>query len=465
MHFNIRMVVLFILATAPSLSPVISRANSLPVLVGSVDLGVVYPLAHVNVTATLHNTGPQPVRITRIASRNSRNESKVKFGSGMVKPNGSLAVEIDFDVPERTGGMSRMLDVYAGMPEQRIGEISIKGFVDWIVNPVTLVNDFGFWNVHEPIQKSLTFETRPGEDVRLTKVLSEGKYFRAVVAESGRSLVVTSLKSPPSWGVVDDSILVSTSSHSQSKLLFHLRGEARGEVVPSTYLVSFDPVRVGESPEQTVRVRDETGHRLNIGSVTVKGTTISSSVRDCVPVDDTCKFLTLSLPPQKLGEPPRGVIELALPDYQSVLAIHYTGVVIGKNTQIRNLNEEIEKSKERSADSPISISSVLKDATSSVSPLETPMPPGNSPLITWKIAGEGSVYGYEIYRASSESGTFSRVNDEIIRRLDSSPEQGSIYRWRDTSAKSGNTYWYYISIVYMTGEKKALTSAQKVVAK
>src|SRR5690606_2625461 len=104
----------------------------------------------------------------------------------------------------------------------------------------------------------------------------------------------------------------------------------------------------------------------------------------------------------------------------------------------------------------------LKNAVQELKPIEKPVPAGSGPLITWKVTNETSVYGYEIYRSASETGDFSRVDDKIIRRLEAADGQTSIYRWRDISAEGGQEYWYYIGIVYMTGEKSALTSPQRV---
>ena len=53
----------------------------------------------------------------------------------------------------------------------------------------------------------------------------------------------------------------------------------------------------------------------------------------------------------------------------------------------------------------------------------------------------------------------------IIPRLDKSGELGSIYRWRDGNAKSGNSYWYYVNLVMQNGDKRSFTSPQKVLAK
>ncbi len=91
-------------------------------------------------------------------------------------------------------------------------------------------------------------------------------------------------------------------------------------------------------------------------------------------------------------------------------------------------------------------------------------PAGRGPLLKWSVAHEGAVYGYAIYRADAESGPFVRVSKETLRTSDDD-DQGSDYRWRDTSAEPGKTYWYYVAALQNDGHKRKLSDPQKVVAK
>lgn len=92
-------------------------------------------------------------------------------------------------------------------------------------------------------------------------------------------------------------------------------------------------------------------------------------------------------------------------------------------------------------------------------------PAGEGPLMKWQAAYEYNVYGYEIYRASEEGGPYARINEKIVPVLDDSAQVGSIYRWRDNSAVSGETYWYYIGLVKANGIKSVLSNPQKITAR
>jgi hypothetical protein len=93
-----------------------------------------------------------------------------------------------------------------------------------------------------------------------------------------------------------------------------------------------------------------------------------------------------------------------------------------------------------------------------------PDPPGKGPLLKWTIANQSSVHGYQVYRSASSSGPFALMEPVLIQPLDN--KNGPVaYRWRDASAIKGQTYWYYIAVVYKSGDRRALSGPQKTVAK
>jgi hypothetical protein len=91
-------------------------------------------------------------------------------------------------------------------------------------------------------------------------------------------------------------------------------------------------------------------------------------------------------------------------------------------------------------------------------------PSGEGPLLKWTIAQQASVHGYQVFRSDAETGPFTLMAPNLINVVDNG--SGPVaYRWRDTTAVKGNTYWYYIAVVYKTGERKALSGPAKTVAK
>jgi len=93
-----------------------------------------------------------------------------------------------------------------------------------------------------------------------------------------------------------------------------------------------------------------------------------------------------------------------------------------------------------------------------------PDPPGDGPLLKWTIDQQQSVHGYQILRGESADGPFKLMEPSLIPKLDNG--RGSVaYRWRDTSAVKGRTYWYYITVIYTSGDRRALSAPQQTIAK
>jgi hypothetical protein len=105
------------------------------------------------------------------------------------------------------------------------------------------------------------------------------------------------------------------------------------------------------------------------------------------------------------------------------------------------------------------------DLVSVIPPLKVePDPPGAGPLLKWTIGEQTSVHGYQILRGNSASGPFQLMEPHVIPKIDNG--KGPVaYRWRDTSAVKGRTYWYYIAVLYTSGDRRPLSAPQETVAK
>jgi hypothetical protein len=56
------------------------------------------------------------------------------------------------------------------------------------------------------------------------------------------------------------------------------------------------------------------------------------------------------------------------------------------------------------------------------------------------------------------------MDPPVIPKIDNG--KGPVaYRWRDTSAIKGRTYWYYIAVLYTSGDRRPLSQPQETVAK
>lgn len=428
------------------------------------EFGQANPYAKIHVDVIGTNRTSDSIQVERVVAREPDGIT-VKFNPGVVKAGGKFDVSVDATLGFQTGRVARYFDVFAKGKSEPLDGFVVRGYADWLVLPSVEEIDFGIFEPNRKAEKVIPVEIRPGVAIKLVGVDKPSAYFDAQVIEDGKALRLTSRSDAP-WSSFDEQILVKTDNSLQPKVAFHVRGLSRGFVVPASDPLDFGLLREGQSAELTDVLTDVTGKPLNVGEVVAKSrASVVTRVTECAVPSPSCKNLIVSYPPMNMRGVTGGTLEVRLPDYDRTLFIRFGALGIGKDTQIRDLAEDM---KAREAQ-PKSISSVLQTSVTLPSaakqPAQTKTPDGKGPLLRWQVANEYDIYGYEIYRSDSEKGQFQRISQRIIQRLEGDPEAGSSYQWRDNSAQSGKTYWYYINIVFNKGRKQQFTNPQKVVAK
>lgn len=72
-------------------------------------------------------------------------------------------------------------------------------------------------------------------------------------------------------------------------------------------------------------------------------------------------------------------------------------------------------------------------------------------LITWQTGSEVDNVGFNVLRSNSQNGTYSQINPNLIPGCFCTG--GASYQYRDTSAASGQTYYYHLQSVDTSGNK------------
>ena len=80
-------------------------------------------------------------------------------------------------------------------------------------------------------------------------------------------------------------------------------------------------------------------------------------------------------------------------------------------------------------------------------------------VIRWTTESELNNAGFNILRSDSRDGEFRQVNTELIQGAGTTGEQ-QVYKWVDTSAKTGAVYYYQIEDVSFAGERQTLITAK-----
>jgi len=424
------------------------------------EFGVAYQYQSARVNVRLINRTREPVSISDIKPRLA-SDKYVDAKPILIAPGSSQTIEVEVQTGNSIGRLAKYFDMYSDRDIEPIGSFAVRGFVDWVVTPDSITVDVGNVDTGKGIVRTVEIKERPGINLKLLKVLDENLHFSAKIEDSGRSVILTSKTDAP-LGLFDEYITVSTTDANQPKIGIHVRGQFVSGVVASSNPVDFGLLRIGETSEQIVRLENLDGKRIQIGDIRAEGTPVEVVAEDCIPKSEACKNIRMRLPARDARGQIGGVVHVELLPSKRDYPVHFGMVVIGKDTQIRSFEEDLKAASEAEP----AVSDLLKSAIRKpVAPLEMPKPEGNGPLLTWQAANENGVYGYEVYRGITATGPFSRVSEKFVERLDRTGLAGSIYRWRDTNAKSGVTYYYYVGIVFEDGRRREFTAPQKIVVK
>jgi hypothetical protein len=74
----------------------------------------------------------------------------------------------------------------------------------------------------------------------------------------------------------------------------------------------------------------------------------------------------------------------------------------------------------------------------------------SSIILTWATEAETDNAGFNIYRAESENGFYTKINDSLISAQGSSTE-GAAYEFTDTNVKNRKTYYYKLEDIDLNG--------------
>lgn len=424
------------------------------------ELGEVFSHDVVRTTISIRNSGAKAIEIDRIAPRFA-NDKVESTSSGRIDGSGSIDATIAVDVAAATGRFAHYFDVYEQGNPVPVGSFALRGFADWLIDPASVLVDFGAVDLERGVERKVDIALRPGIALALKKVLDKDPRFDISIGNNGQSVTLKSRKDAP-LGMFDSRTRIKTDSVLQEITDVHVRGQINARIVPDSNPVEFGLIRVGQEVERKVRLENVDGKPVRLGSMSKEGSPVDIELLDCVPAAPSCKVLRMKLPAPTDRNPVSGVVNIEMLDQGVTFPLRFGAIVIGENTQVRDLDADMRAA----AAHEVPISSILKSATTKApAPIESPVPQGDGPLLKWNAVRENGIYGYEIYRSREANGPFVRVNDSIIRVLDTSGEIGSVYRWRDTTAEAGESYWFYIGIVRNNGEKSTMSEPFHHVAK
>jgi len=387
-------------------------------------------------------------------------------------PGGTRQVKFMLDTGLQSGIVHRYLRFQTN-DGKRVRAGKASGFIASILDDNQPSLDLGVVDLRESrrIPAGMKFVSSEVPTFRITKVVSAPAYVDIKIGEDGRSLEA-SVKDNAEWGTHDDYVRLAVDTPQQPTISFLLKANIHGDVVPSSNPFALGLMRRGNRNEFLIRLEDRTNTAVKLGKLTLDKLDGKVESVPCVPARKNCRDVKLTVADTQTTGMVNARIVVELPQHKRSMPILLWGIFVKADAEVRDLDKEMAEMKERptadagaaegqsSAVGGQKFADLVKKAVKSGPVAE---PSGTGPLVRWQVANEEGLYGYHVYRSDKPEGGFARVNGETIKTM--GEDGGSSYAWRDASAVSGHTYWYYVGLVYGNGKKEPLSQPTKVVAK
>jgi hypothetical protein len=440
--------VLFFILGAPT--PVLG-AGSLDV--ADCSYGNVYKFTKAICTATLENKGPAQLALT-IESVQSGNT--VAPNQLTLAPHARANVVLHVSIGDVTGPLAWTYRINGAGAEPHF--VRATGFISSVLDVAHPAIDFGLIDsTHASATQTFPLTSSVDSKLRAVRIISQPSSVHARIGDNAKSLIVDVAADAP-WGPLDGIVKIALESELQKEAWVEIKGSIAGDVGPEQ-----NPYWIGEITwqpeiELSVPLIDSNGRDFTIGAVTSDDLTATYDSQPCSPARAGCKNLLIHLSNTKLSGLFRGQFNVTLPDRKKHLKLAIWGV-LGERPKP---GEAAVPPKITKIPVPMSQNGDLVSVTP---PLKVqPDPPGTGPLLKWTIGEQASVHGYQIFRSDLPNGPFQLMEPKVIPKIDNG--KGSVaYRWRDTSAVKGRTYWYYIAVLYTSGDRRPLSAPQETVAK
>lgn len=427
-----------------------------------------YQFSAVDCVLELRNDGDAPIQILKAsAAMDGDSMSPTSFE---VKPRSVAYAHLHIAANNSVGRIRRIFRLETDEPGQKQRSAEAVGFVTTILDDAKPTIEFGVVDSSGgSAEKTLSLNTREVRDFRVLQVVSAPDYLDVSIDKDGHTLHAQ-IKDNAAWGLHEaDQIKLRVNAPQQTEVWVAVKVDVHGDVVPDSNPYSLGLMRQGNRNEYLIRITSRSKQDFRVGPIELERIKGTAEAVPCEPAATGCELIRLRIADAQPTGEVSGIVSVDLPDYKRKLPIYVWGMLVGAKTEVKDFQKEMERvaaakgsaESRVAAGSRIDLKQAIKQGVADAAPPAPP--PGNGPLLKWSAAHEELVYGYLIYRADSEAGPYLRMNKDAIHTVSS--EGSSAYQWRDTSAESGKTYWYYVGVLNKDGSKQQLSGPQRVVAK
>jgi hypothetical protein len=428
------------------------------------EFGEVYAFSKATCEIPLENTGDTPIRVSDVIPLNALDSSDARNLS--VAAHSRAYVSVHINAENASGNTKRTFRIrYGDHDEVRA---SAYGFALSALDQAAPEVDFGAVNVEQPSVKTLELTSHDVADFHILKIIEKPKWLDVSVSPGGRAVHMRIRPDAP-WGLHGDLIKVAINTPRQDQAWILVKADVHGNIVPSANPIDLGLLRNNQHNEFRIRLAGRDDKPVKVGKTRLENLEGEVNVLPCLPDHEACRMLQVTISPKQTLGTIKANLWVDLPEEKQKLQIALRGLLVDEDFQVKTLDPNSLQapaagdSQQASSNQSASVD-LSKAINSAVQQGSNPPPPGNGPLLKWTVANGQLIHGFQFFRAESEDGPFVLQNAKTLP-AQAEGNEAVLYQWRDNSAQTGKTYWYYIGIVNKNGTKQQLSQPQKVVAK
>jgi len=388
----------------------------------------------------------------------SRAHDRVLDAPKSIRPHSSGVVRVLIVPQVETGVHLHGFSVRAAGTDEVAVYGQVRGFVESVLDDNTPLVDFGVIDAdaEEVVSKSFKLVSREAPRLTAIRIVEAPSFVDATIADAGHAIALSTKKNL-ALGIKEGFVKVALSGGKQPEAWIQVRADVHGRVIPFSNPFDFGVARQGQDNEYLIRLDDRKGEAFEIGEPRLEGFKGSVMLRPCTPRRSGCRMFALRVSGDQPTGKLNGQILADLPQQGRTLSINVWGMLFKADTVIKDLvADDTSVSSERRPDANIA-KALTEVTTRQPAPIIAPTPPGKGPLLKWNVENERQLYGYIVYRSDDADGPMTRINDSIIQVLSKEDGVPVEYRWRDTTALPGRSYWYQIGTISLIGSRDDLT--------
>jgi len=426
------------------------------------DFGEVYAFREVECQFDIQNTGDKPVRLVEAVP--SRPSDKALTKGLTLAPHSHAYLPVLLKTENGLGYNQHPFQFRADDGNEY--HAVARGFVLSVVDQAHPEIDFGVVESDAAeVGKTITLSSSEAPNFRLTKVTEAPPWVSARIDADGHALLA-SVRHGADWGTHSGFVKLQTNNDAQKEVWVEIKGDVHGAVIPAFNPLDLGLLHLGDNNIFRIPLHSKTDRTFEINSVKLDGAVGEAKAVPCQPVAADCRWLEVKIADAQGKGFIKGTVHVTFRQEKAALNIDVRGFLVDKDFVAKKVDESTLRGESADA-APAGGSSVLplqNAIANAVRQSSETIPPGNGPLLRWHVANGRNIHGFQIYRGESEQGPFVLLNRPSLPSS-AEGEESAGYSYRDNTAESGKTYWYYIGLVLNDGRKQQLTGPQKIVAK